>query len=395
LPTHPYHMKLSNYPLFGSIIFLALPLMYLTSCTELHSSNNPPQSPKHESRQLALFEPEGNKVLVFAGQDLASIGGLPNYQEGYVDHFGVPAGVTLYTSIAGGADSYGDIPPEGLQGIYETFDNGNGPSNMQMVMSDDTFDGTALAIGLSLVNHEQAVADGSLDANIHRLGEYLLSLGDRPVFLRIGYEFDGHTWNHYDREAYLKAFRRIRDKLEGQGVKNTAYVWQSVGWVSTPALLEEWYPGDAYVDWCAFSFFDRWREVEMIDFARKKEKPVFIAEASVAISDHMAKFTGATQETRLSNPEQAQQAWDEWFVPFFTMIEENQDVVKAIHYINCNWSERPMWKENPTFQKLDCRLQASSMIAERWREKMALPLYQQHTPELSDIFRLNTPQSQE
>ena len=228
----------------------------------------------------------------------------------------------------------------------------------------------ALAIGLSMVNNEVDVAEGKLDSNIHKLGEFLQSLGERPVFLRIGYEFDGHLWNHYEREAYLKAYQRIKDKLDAQGITNTAYVWQSTGWVSDPYQLEEWYPGDEYVDWCAYSFFSRWREVEMIDFARKKGKPVFIAEASATISDHTVKFDGETKETKLSNPEQAQEAWNKWFVPFFNQIENNLDVVKAIHYINTDWSSREMWVNNPTFKDVDARLQNSPMISEQWTAKM-------------------------
>jgi hypothetical protein len=35
-------------------------------------------------------------------------------------------------------------------------------------------------------------------------------------------------------------------------VKNVAYIWQSTGWVTSLDLLEYWYPGDEYVDWCAY-----------------------------------------------------------------------------------------------------------------------------------------------
>ena len=326
-------------------------------------------------RPLAKFEPANGQVLVFAGQDLASIGGMAEYSNGYTDFLSTPAGVTLYTGIGAGDGSFGGKNSSGLQGVYETRDFGNGPTNMSLLMEQETFQKSALAIGLSMVNNEKKVAEGQLDSNIVKLGEFLLSLGDRPVFLRIGYEFDGHLWNHYDKEAWKKAYRRIKDKLDEQGVTNTAYVWQSVGWVSDPYELEEWYVGDEYVDWCAFSFFDRWREVEMVEFARKKGKPAFIAEASAAISSPTSKFDGKTKETILSNAEQAEEAWGKWFLPFFQMIEENPDVVKAIHYIDCNWKERSMWDDNPTFQNIDARKETSPMISEKWKTKMESPIY--------------------
>ena len=318
-----------------------------------------------------------------------SIGGLPPYENGYADHFPTPAGVTLYTGIGAKDGSFGGKNEYGLHGIYATMDSGNGPSNMSLLMQEERFKNSALAIGLSLVDNEEKVAAGELDHNIKKLGDFLKSLGQRPVFLRIGYEFDGHPWNHYDKASWLAAYKRIKDQLDAQGVTNTAYVWQSVGWVSDPYELEEWYPGDDYVDWCAFSFFDRWREVQMIDFARKKGKPAFIAEASATISSPTSKFDGKTKETILSNPEQAQEAWEKWFVPFFDMIESNQDVIKAIHYINCNWKVRPMWFENPTFQDVDARIQESPMISEKWRAKMGNDLYLNASEDLFSIMGIS------
>ncbi len=358
---------------------------FMLACSEVPEPTE--NSSSTEERQLAKFEPGEDHVLVFAGQDLESIGGLPDYQQGYANHFPIPAGVTLYTGLDGNDGSFGGENSGGLQGVYETVDHGNGPSNMSLIMSDDNFKHSALAIGLSLVNHEDKVAQGLLDHNIKRLGEFLISLGQRPVFLRIGYEFDGYPWNFYEREDWLVAYKRIKDHLDAQGVTNTAYVWQSVGWVSDLDQLEAWYPGDEYVDWCGFSFFDRWRENRMIEFARAKGKPVFIAEASATISDFTAKFDGRTKETILSNPEQAQEAWRKWFEPFFQTIEENADVIKAIHYIDCNWKARPMWFENPTFQKVDARIETSEMIKGRWIEKMNDPRYLNASEELFEKWK--------
>ena len=82
-------------------------------------------------------------------------------------------------------------------------------SNMALQLADPDFSDRALAIGLWIVNHEQDVADGKMDQLIEELGEFFLSLGNRPVFLRIGYEFDGHVWNFYEREPFIAACKRI------------------------------------------------------------------------------------------------------------------------------------------------------------------------------------------
>jgi len=129
---------------------------------------------------------------------------------------------------------------------------------------------------------------------------------------------------------------------------------------------------DDYVDWCSYSFFGRWQDSNMINFARKKGKPVFIAEATPTIGSPTVKQDGKTIETILSNPQQAEQAWNEWFVPFFKTIKEDEDVVKAISYINCHWKSHRMWFDNPHFQDVDARLQTSDFVSKKWMEEISL-----------------------
>ncbi len=347
-------------------------ILFFTALLCLGACNEVPQE---KPRPLAKFEPANGQVLLFVGQELESIGGLEGpYDDGYLDHFPTPAGFTMYTNFAPGDTSFGYVQ-KGLDGTWSTDDWGDSPSNLSMQLADPDFAKMALAIGLSLVNHEEQVASGEHDSLVVAYGQFIKSLTPRPVFLRIGYEFDGHGWNSYDRKAYLKAYRRIKDTYDSMNIENVAYVWQSTGWVSDEFLLEEWYPGDEYVDWCSYSFFARWDEAKMIEFARKKGKPVFIAEATPTISDHLVKFTGQTKTTILSNDQQAEEAWNRWFIPLFETIESNPDIVKAFSYINCNWRSHAMWKQNPTFQNIDARLQTSELLKQRWLEKVGASNY--------------------
>ena len=336
-----------------------------------------------KSRSLAKFEPPSGHCLVFVGQELEAIGGLQSpYNDGYIDYFEKPAGWTMYSGINPGDTSFGYVM-QGLDGIFETADWGDGASNMSLQLQDDDFDGMALAIGFWMVNHEKEVAMGLHDSLLTVFGEWLKSLGSRPVFLRIGYEFAGE-WNGYNREEYINAFRHIRDFLENMSVVNVTYVWQSHGWGEPLDLLESWYPGDEYVDWCAFSFFNRWDETNMIEFARMHQKPVFIAEASPTLPGENVKIDNVSKPTMLGDSLQAQEAWDIWFTAFFEMIEENQDVVKAFSYINCNWKSHPMWKGNPVFENVDARLQINPIIADKWNSKMQEDQYLQ-TSDLGDL----------
>lgn len=70
---------------------------------------------KKSSVNYAKFEPEDGKCLVFIGQDMEAIGGIEG-KEGYVNFFGTPAGITIYTNIRPGDVSYG-YTYQGLDGL--------------------------------------------------------------------------------------------------------------------------------------------------------------------------------------------------------------------------------------------------------------------------------------
>ena len=127
----------------------------------------------------------------------------------------------------------------------------------------------------------------------------------------------------------------------------------------------------------------------MIEFARSKGKPVFIAEATPTISTETTNIDGATKETILSNPEQAEEAWQNWFIPLFRTIDENPDVVKAVSYINAHWLSRPMWEHNPTFKGIDARLHINQTIADRWTAETNKDKYLKASPDL--FSHLNNP----
>ncbi|WP_084005950.1 glycoside hydrolase family 26 protein [Flammeovirga sp. MY04] len=372
--------------------WLVCSLIGIMGCEQSEKSNNiqeaslSPPNISSSKKIRAKFEPEDGKVLVFIGQELTAIGGLEKYNDGYLDHFDRrPAGFTAYSFLTPGDTTFGFVH-KGLDGITSTDNWGDNDSNMSLQLNDPDYANMCLAIGLGMVGHEDKVANGVHDEMIKELGAFLQSIAPRPVFLRIGYEFDGHPWNHYEKENYLKAYRRVKDIMDNMGVENVAFVWQSTGFVSTPDQLEEWYPGDDYVDWCSFSFFARWREQEMIEFAKKKGKPVFIAEASASVSGPNMKFDNLTLPMDFNNPEDAQLAWDKWFTPFFKTIHNHPKTVKAISYINCNWKAHPMWKDNPTFKGIDARLQENKELKEKWEKEISKSNYVMSSPTLySDL----------
>lgn len=313
------------------------------------------------------FEPKNGEVLFFIGQDLEAVGGFTAYNDGYVNTFDVPVGVTVYTNLSPGDESFGYYC-KGLDGIKTKANWGAGDTSAQHYIDNPKFKNSMISIGLSLVNHEKNVAKGKHDQLIKEFAEWIKEI-KRPVFLRIGYEFDGWDWNHYKKKHFLGAWKRIHNIFTKMNVDNVAYVWQSKGTGSNQEILEDWYPGDEFVDWCGYSFFGNPDE-EMITFARKHKKPVFIAEATPVNQIENLYF-----DTDLKKEKIAKRTWDNWFVPFFKVINDNPDVVKAFSYINVDWPSQPMWIHNLTFQQVDSRIQKSEYISEKWIAEISKPKY--------------------
>ena len=359
-----------------NLISIAIIFM-LYSCAT--SKNNMQNTSIKTTSVNAKFEPIDGECLFFIGQDLKAIGGLDTYSDGYCDHFEIPAGVTLYTGFAKGTASFG-YTQKGNDGIKTIANWGAEDSCAQCYVDNQNFKHSMIAIGLSLVGNEKKVAKGKHDALIKELGEWIKAI-ERPVFLRIGYEFDGWDWNNYNKEDFLASWKRIHSMFTEMNVNNVAFVWQSKGTGSGQDILEEWYPGDALVDWCGYSYFNNPDE-EMLIFARKHKKPVFIAEATPILFDEAQFF-----DTILTNPTQAKQAWEDWFVPFIKTLNDNKDVIKAFSYINVNWTEQPMWVNNPLFKHVDSRIQESEFISKKWRDEMSKPRYLKPSPKLWSNLR--------
>lgn len=273
------------------------------------------------------------------GQELGAVGGFPgDHDQGYVDYVGMPDGVTIYTDLRF---------PLSLQ---QRIDVGSGDLCGPCYLDNPAFDGTMMAIGLYMVGDLPNVASGARDANVELLGEFIRR-ANRPVLLRIGYEFDG-SWNGYDPTLYVRAFRRIMDRLRAQGVTNVAAVWQSSGFTTSKSTLLQWYPGDDYVDWVAYSYFKQSNPSGgMLTIARERGKPVMIAEA--------------TPQRNLSLGDPVQH-WSAWFAPFFTHVRSNSDVVKAVAYINTRWFDQPAWSAGWG----DSRVQIRPEIKARWIEEL-------------------------
>lgn len=304
------------------------------------------------------FAPPDGKKLLIIGQDLGSVGGLDNYTDGYVDNITahIPAGVTTYT----------DIP--NLGGFQFQQNWGAGDVYADAYLNDETFDNTFIVIGLYMVNRLNGIRDGFFNSSIRKIATWCKEQ-ERPIFIRIGYEFEG-PWNNYASNAYKDAWRHIVHIFDEEDVRNVAYVWQSAG--LNKNNIENWYPGDEYVNWVGYSHFDSFNMGQSIrDFAAVHSKPIMIAEAT---------------PRRQIKTGSAEGHWRSWYIPFFESIYEN-DGIKAIAYINADWEAQNMWRGQGWG---DSRVQAVDFIKDAWLNELAKDPWLTATDSLFEILQYST-----
>lgn len=335
--------------------------------------------------------------LLIIGQDLDAIRGYMGS-----DCCPRPDGLTAYVDFYDilKEDDFGGlgIDADGKEVDFE-LDWNAGPVSAYRTATEFGIDG--LAIGLSITENEhpgglQRLVDGEFDEEVHQLARFF-SMIDGPIYLRIGYEFDG-AWNqgYENTRRYIAAWRRIVDILRADGADNVVTVWQTGASVADDVIdqghekISWWYPGDDYVDWMGFSWFMNPREMievpfnfdpgtplllaeELLAFAREHGKPVMIAEASPQAMDLNENFMAhhspiwdgepATGRVDMSNDE----IWDYWFAPLFQLMNDHRDIIHILAYINVDWDSQAMW--GPPYASGfwgDSRLEVNADLAARF-----------------------------
>ncbi|OJJ20261.1 hypothetical protein BKI52_17495 [marine bacterium AO1-C] len=358
--------------------------------------------------------PKNGKTLLVIGQDLKSV--FDYTQSGY---FQAPGGVTTYLAFHSLLDpnnpQYGALGenPGGTPTNVD-IDWGAGPLNAHKAAFG--YSGSALVLGINFANGNQFetwfptgvqdIGAGLKSAEIKRLADFCKSVS-KPVYIRLGYEFDG-TWNNYvSPQAYVAAFREIVRGVRAEGANNVAFVWQSSAY---PPLgfpdLNAWYPGDEYVDWCGFSWFlapnfgvsptSAQLADAMLAFARQHNKPVMIAESSPQGYD-LEAGTRRNINSGLDGPAGGNtrsktgiQIWDEWFKPYFDYIHQHDDIIRAVAYINADWDAQPKWQSPyPEGYWGDTRVETNAVIRDRWLTEVNTSFWLQGSTNISDEIFTN------
>jgi hypothetical protein len=300
----------------------------------------------------ARFVPPEGKTLLILGQNLNEINDLV---ESFPDQ-----------PTPGGWAAYWGIPSMDYVDREATNETGDTHHHQALV---DRFPNTVLQSGLWMVgtwNVAQRTADGEFDPVVRAFSAWAKAAA-RPIYLRIGYEFDG-PHNELEPTQYVAAYRRIVDIMREEGVENVAFVWHSY---CAPPFgghpISAWYPGDDYVDWVAVSLFGHMYSSEpgpyadaVFDFAREKRKPVMVAEAS--------PIRGISPASTA--------AWSSWFANIFSLSYARN--IKAISFISQNWEQNP----SNGVDWADARLQNNELVSRAFFAETNKDRYLKQSPTL-------------
>lgn len=303
------------------------------------------------------FVPPKGKTLLIMGQ---TVEGIEEYLQAFPNH-----------QKPGGWASYWGITE--FKGVTGSHKNETG-STQHHQMLVERFPNTVIQSALWMVgkwNIPGYTLDGCYDKVLKKFAKWAKSV-NRPIYLRIGYEFDG-VHNELDPDDYVKAYTYIVDYFRSKNVDNIAYVWHS--YAAEPYQgypISQWYPGDDYVDWVAISVFGHAynsdfgpRTDKVLDFARQHSKPVMIAESN--------PVNGIDTDNT--------QVWEDWFVSYFSFIYNKN--IKAISFINEDWQRLTIpgigeWQ--------DARLYNNSEVSKAWFNEINKYKYLKQSEDLFEML---------
>ncbi|NQZ89882.1 MAG: hypothetical protein HRT54_20120 [Colwellia sp.] len=297
--------------------------------------------------------------------------------------------------VAGGVTNYLGI--NSLGGLTSNAESGAGRNNIAELVT--LYPDSTLVVGVSMNGVIDDVAAGHYDNNIDILLKTLASY-QRPVYLRWAYEVDG-PWNNHSNSGVISTFQYVHDQIKALGFQDSiTLVWQVSSYCPNPAGqggLEALWPGDEYVDWVGLSWFSPQdcnfeRVKEAAQFARNHNKPLFINESSPQ-RYQIAELTYSSDAAKGQNKQSktAEAIWDEWYQPYFDFINDENNNVKAITYINADWDSQTRWNPNdgignPEGYWGDSRVQANEIIKQRWLDATNNEHFHQASDELFDLL---------
>lgn len=146
-----------------------------------------------------------------------------------------------------------ELPNESMVLVYQELGSSVLPYH-ENVIKKASEAGVAVEYALNCPGEGSDIASiYSFEWNLQQVADMLAKYPDVPVFLRFGAEFD--VWSTpTEPQAFVNAFRYVSDFFESR-VPQVAMVWSPNSVSSWNVDVNDFYPGDEYVDWVGVSLY--------------------------------------------------------------------------------------------------------------------------------------------
>ncbi len=222
--------------------------------------------------------------------------------------------------------------------------------------------------------------------NISRMNSYLREISDLfkdysdvPVYLRFGAEFD--VWeNQCDPDDFIAAFRHVSDYFKDRN-SNVAIVWSPNQVSNWYVDIDDYYPGDDYVDWVGLSLYAHMyfqgdktheRETEIVFKTGLNSNPV------IAVKDIVEKYgnrkpimisESGCGHKLLSSGENLTEFALQRLREYYAYLPMVYPQIKLIAYFD--------YMVNSPYEKYDLRLSANPQLQNEYLKLVKGPRYVQ------------------
>lgn len=147
----------------------------------------------------------------------------------------------------------GELPNESMVLVYQELGSEVLPYHVN-VMDEARESGVAVEYALNCPNEGADIANiYGLEWNLQQVADLMAKYPDVPVYLRFGAEFDVWT-TPTEPETFKNAYRYVSDFFESR-VPQVAMVWSPNSVSTWNVDVNDFYPGDEYVDWVGVSLY--------------------------------------------------------------------------------------------------------------------------------------------
>lgn len=295
----------------------------------------------------ARLAPPFGRVLHGGGQE-------PGCFESYSSYLGAlgPSVKMFYLGLSGLNSTPSGTTPQWFNDTLTSLESDAGV--------DDAFLIPQIGLELPLNGAEALVASGAYDNAITALINGLRLLA-RPVYLRIGYEFNGMEWNGYLPKSYIGAYRRIAAAIRGDAMlePNTALVWD--GTCDSKTDPTPYYPGYDVVDWQGINIFSG----ASGPVANEGSCLWYWLSGNAASGTPLLIGESTPRGFNSSDPNM----WSQWFVPFLKNLND-YPIIGLVSYIDQDWTtaEGGRWKDWG-----DSRVEiaaAQGVVGDNWKNEL-------------------------